>query len=187
MAFVEGDSAGDEPLVDEQVAQGIARFFLVVDDAGGTVDYLAAGSYHLVHGALPHKIHGAAQDALAVVSQVAADVFEHGDVEIPRRHKFLYELCGLFFYYIIGVEPHDIIARGEGKTIVAGGGKIVAPLKIVHLCAEVCGNLFAAVRRARVHHYHLVGDGKGAVYAAGDDVLLVLNYHTNRKSHIISL
>ena len=74
LAFIEAYSAGNVFLVYRKIAHGIAALYLFMDNFGVAVHHISARGYHLVHDALPHKVHGAAQDAFAVVTERGADV-----------------------------------------------------------------------------------------------------------------
>ena len=122
-------------------------------------------------------------DAFAAVNASAVDVFAHRHVRVLRFDaRFQRAQAGehLGGDRVVGVQPHEVVARRllEGK--VAGGGKIVRPRERKDGARVPLRKRSGIVRAARVHNHDLVHGVLYAVQTARQHFLFVPNDHTKR-------
>src|SRR6478672_18157 len=135
-------------------------------------------------GGIPGEQTRMRYDSLQLIRLVRAAQRVH--VEHSRFPVELVEQGGQFKLVvrtetIVGVKPENPVAGRMAQALIAGGGEIIAPNKIVYLGREAAGHLAGFVAGARIDNHNLVEQLGNRREALRKLMRLVADNHAQRN------
>ena len=175
---------------DIQIAFGRIVFDLVMlDRRAFEIDDPSRRDNDFVYRIRPTVVAGAAQDTFA--PKGASGVSRAVEIHAVGQHYDVGVVCirfesqdgvdGCVGQDVVRVQPHDIVARCIGKTVVACRGKVVDPIEAIYFVGKLSGNFDGIVRTACVYDHELIGDTFCAGQTAGEHFVFVLDDHTDTE------
>ena len=179
-------AAGDQLLIDAQVASALACPFLAMANDRIPIDDPSARRHRLMHRSFKSEAHRAAEQSLPIVGQrrLAARVEphivgQHHDIRVLANGPLERDqpLGVLRLKHIVRIHPEEKVLRRLGKGIVARKRKVVLPGKIIDPIGKPARDVPGVIRGTRVDDHDLVHGRGHRFQAAGQMPVFVSHDH----------